>query len=438
MPSEVILSLFIGPIAVSPVPRAVMEALVQAEVKISASDKSGFDLTFAVSTDSEITTDLLPNGYFDPPSRVVIAVAFAGSTTVLVDGVITQHEITPSDEPGKSILSIKGEDLTRMMDLIDLSGLPYPAMAAEARVALMLVKYTPIYGIVPLVIPSVLIDVVDPLDKIPAQKGTDLAYIKLLADRVGYSFFLQAGPEPGASIAYWGPMLKVSIPFLNTSPDIAIDWDGRSNVESLGFTLDGFAENQYVVLIHVDGSPIPIPIPVPDVNPISPPLGQKRPQVLKITPLQGLAKYDPVQAAAIALARAANDANVVSGQGTLDVVRYGGILNARTLVNVRGVGITYDGTYFVESVTHTIKSGSYKQSFTLSRNRLIAGNGLPGDPASILGTPVQQLGALVPPAAPTTPLSAIVNAVAGPVGPSGVPGSGGVTAGPNLPASPAS
>ena len=67
---------------------------------------------------------------------------------------------------------------------------------------------------------------------------------------------------------------------------------------------------------------------------------------------------------------------MISGQGTLDVLRYGSILPARTVVQVQGAGITYDGEYFVSSVTHTIKAGSYKQSFTLQRNRLIAGGAL--------------------------------------------------------------
>ena len=82
----------------------------------------------------------------------------------------------------------------------------------------------------------------------------------------------------------------------------------------------------------------------------------------------------------IALAKAADSANVITGQGTLDVLRYGSILPARTIVQVQGAGITYDGEYFVYSITHTIKPGSYKQSFTLQRNRLIGGNAL--DPSS--------------------------------------------------------
>ena len=60
-------------------------------------------------------------------------------------------------------------------------------------------------------------------------------------------------------------------------PPFAIDWDGRSNVESLQFSFDGFKKTQFVVLIKLDDVPVPIPIPVPDVTPLSPPLGQQEP-----------------------------------------------------------------------------------------------------------------------------------------------------------------
>jgi hypothetical protein len=436
MSSQLTLELSIGPVSVQPAPRVVMEALTQAQVTVSATGKSGFDLSFAVSTLSPITTQLLPGGFFDPPNRVIISATFGASTTVLIDGVITHQELVASDEPGKSVLSIKGEDLSRMMDLVDLSGLPYPAMPPEARVAIMLAKYLPIYGVVPLIMPSVLMVVPSPTDRIPAQRGTDLNYIKQLADQVGYSFFIHAGPVAGMSLAYWGPMLRTSIPFLPDPPDVAIDRDGRSNVESLQFALDGFAKTQFVILVQVEGVPIPIPVPVPDITPLSPPLGAKQPMPLKISPLTGLGKYNPLQAAAIGMARAASSANVVSGQGTLDVTRYGAIMNARTMVAVRGAGITYDGQYFVESVTHTIKPGSYKETFSLSRNALIAGNGL-SDLGSYLGSPAQQLAGLASSAStPAGPLAAAMNAIGGPVGSSGLPFSGGSGAGPALPASP--
>ena len=39
---------------------------------------------------------------------------------------------------------------------------------------------------------------------------------------------------------------------------------------------------------------------------------------------------------------------------------------------MRGAGVLYDGLYYVKSVTHDIKRGAYKQSFSLSRNGLVS------------------------------------------------------------------
>src|SRR5262249_22641915 len=149
---------------------------------------------------------------FDPPHRVVLAASVNGTTHVLIDGVITRHDVSPSNEPGQSKLTVTGEDLSRMLDLIDFSWfMKYPAMPAEGRVALMLAKYA-MYGIIPMIIPSVMIDVPLPMDTIPGHQGTDLQYIELLARRVGYVFYLVPGPVPGMNIGYWGPEFTISPP----------------------------------------------------------------------------------------------------------------------------------------------------------------------------------------------------------------------------------
>jgi hypothetical protein len=36
-------------------------------------------------------------------------------------------------------------------------------------------------------------------------------------------------------------------------------------------------------------------------------------------------------------------------------------------VGLRGAGLTFDGLYYVKSVTHTIRRGSYRQKFVLQR-----------------------------------------------------------------------
>jgi hypothetical protein len=79
-----------------------------------------------------------------------------------------------------------------------------------------------------------------------------------------------------------------------------------------------------------------------------------------------------VRAALIGLAKAAQSSDAVFASGSLDVTRYGRVLKARSLVGVRGVGTAFDGLYYVKSVTHTIKRGEYKQSFSLARNGLVS------------------------------------------------------------------
>jgi hypothetical protein len=59
--------------------------------------------------------------------------------------------------------------------------------------------------------------------------------------------------------------------------------------------------------------------------------------------------------------------NVVTAQGELDGLQYGGVLKPRGIVGVRGAGLTHDGSYYVKSVSHSISKGQYKQRFSLTR-----------------------------------------------------------------------
>ena len=91
-----------------------------------------------------------------------------------------------------------------------------------------------------------------------------------------------------------------------------------------------------------------------------------------IEPIDATSKLSPVRAALIGLAHAARMSDALTGEGSLDVVRYGRVLKARRLVGVRGAGAAFDGLHYVSSVTHTIKRGEYKQSFKLVRNGLVS------------------------------------------------------------------
>jgi hypothetical protein len=358
----------IGPVVPKPVSQEVLDALTNVQV-ISSSDEraSGFELTFTLSTQSPLQTIfLLSGGVAIPLIRVIITVTINGTPEVLIDGVMTQHEIQPGSDASHATLIVKGKDLTAVMDYIEFK-IPYPAMPAEARVAAMLVKYI-MFGIVPMIIPSILIDVPVPVFRIPSQRGTDLYYIKQLARRVGYVFYLEPGPSVGTSTAYWGPEIKVGAP----QPALNINMDAHTNVESLNFTFDTEERTLPVIHIYNKETKAIIPIPVPDITPLNPPLGLIPPIPKALKPVRGVAKYSPIEAALIGLAKAAKSSDAVRGTGSLDVLRYGRVLRARKLVGVRGVGAAFDGLYYVSSVAHKIKRGEYKQDFSLTRNGLIS------------------------------------------------------------------
>ncbi len=361
------LTLMIGPGVPVPVPQSVLDALVNVRVMSSTAGASGFELTFTLSNRSPLHTLFLIGGSAPIPLvRVVIAVTVNGITDVLMDGVMTEHSIAPGSDAGHSTLTIKGEDLTRVMDYIDFSGIPYPAMPLEARVLLILAKYA-VLGIVPLVIPTLFFDVSLPIEKIPRQEGKDLKYVRDLAERVGYVFYLDPGPRPGMSVAYWGPEVKVGVP----QPALNIDMDAHTNVDTLSFTLN---ETKKLLIVKIQNSltKVPIPIPIPDVGILNPPLGIIPPIPKDVEEISGTAKLSPVQAVLLGLAQSSRSSDFVKGTGSLHVQRYGRVLKPRRLVGVRGAGAAFDGLHYVSSVTHNIKRGEYKQDFTLTRNGLLS------------------------------------------------------------------
>lgn len=362
------LTLMIGPAVAVPAPKAVMDALQSISVT-SSKDRSGFQLVFAVSKNSTLLTTLLPAGYFDPiTTRVIIIVTLNGVPNVIMDGIVTRQELAPSNEPAQSMLTITGDDLSILMDVVEMNFMRYPALPEVGRLYVILAKYL-VFGIVPVVLPSLPPDISIPTDKIPAHRGTDLAYIKFLAGRTGYVFYVEPGPLPGQSIAYFGPDIRIPVP----QPALNVNMDAATNVESLSFSLDGMAKKiiVYTIMDPVTQK-IPFPIPIPNLSLLRPPLGAKIATPSKVEfANDGAAQTMPVAIQSM-LGMTFNASDSITVTGKLDVVRYGRILRSRMLVGVRGAGVAYDGLYYVNSVTHNLKRGEYKQDFQLSRDGLIS------------------------------------------------------------------
>jgi hypothetical protein len=347
----------------------VLDAVQEVKVESNSGEtQSGFEITFRISNRSPLQTlFLVTGGSSIPILRVVIAVTFNGETTVLMDGVMTHHELRSDSGPTPTMV-MKGKDNLALTNIIPLDGLPYPAMSPAVRVLVALAKYAA-FGMVPMVIPSVIEDVPIPIERIPRHQGTDYSYVKALAHEVGYVFYSDPGPALGMSRLYWGPEIRIGAP--QHSLDLSLDGP-HAKVKSLTFRYDKEQKELPVVYIQEPASKVPLLIPVPDVTPWSPPLGVIPPLPPKITFLDDTAKLNPLVAAMRGLAYAAQHSDAVFGTGSLEVERYGHVLQARRLVGVRGAGEAFDGLHYVSSVSSVLKRGEFTQSFSLARNGLLS------------------------------------------------------------------
>jgi hypothetical protein len=321
------LILMVGPTVPLPASYEVSQALQSAEVTNDAASGDGFQLTFTLGK-GPADYGLLQSGVLNPFNRVVVGVLMGATPEVLIDGIITLHQVTPSNQTDQVI------------------------------VTQILGQYA-VYGLAPTAAPTT--DVPIETERVPRQHETDLKFIQRLAQKNGYVFYV----EPvtfGINTAYWGPETRASLP----QPALSTNMGHYSNVKSLNFANDAMApvgtEGTFVEPITKTSIPVP-PLPSLKVPPLAAqPAPPQRTQLMRDT-----ANQNAAAAAVSAVAAATNAPDAVTGQGELDAVRYGYVLRARKLVGVRGAGLNYDGLYYVRRVSHRISLGTYTQSFTISR-----------------------------------------------------------------------
>jgi hypothetical protein len=172
------LGVFYGPVPM-PAPAEFLHAITRVKVDEGSGDaQSGFEITLDLPQRSPLRTIFLISGGGGgvPLMRVTLTVTLNGRTEPLIDGMATNVETIPG-EGGVSQIVVKGKDLSALMAVIDLPGLPFPAMPPSVRVLTMLAKYA-VLGVIPIVIPSIADIPPLPIQRIPVQRGNDLDYIK--------------------------------------------------------------------------------------------------------------------------------------------------------------------------------------------------------------------------------------------------------------------
>src|SRR5205085_2762954 len=115
-------------------------------------------------------------------------------------------------------------DLSVLMDIVEMPFMRYPCQPEIARFYVIMSKYLA-FGIMPILIPPIPPEVTVFTREIPTHKGTDLAYMRRMASDAGYVFYVEPGPTPGQSIAYFGPDVRIPVP----QPALNINMDAHTN-----------------------------------------------------------------------------------------------------------------------------------------------------------------------------------------------------------------
>lgn len=348
--------LWMGATVPVPAPYEVLQALVSVEVTNDNETGDGFQIVLGLHKDRTLDYGLLRSPALAPGNRVVVGVVLGIVPEVLIDGVIDHHQLRVG-AGGTGELTVTGKDLTSVLDLEEVNG-GFDNQPDSVIAARIITAY-PQLGLVPAVTPTT--DVPLQTDRVPSQQETDLGFLRRTAERNGFVFYV----EPvtfGVNKAYWGPENRLGVP----QPALTQDMGAATNLRTLDFSHDSLlpAAPSGVVVEPFLKLSIPIP-PLPSLK--LPPLAASTAPARRRTIERDVANQNPLKAATSVVAAATNSPNAVSGDGEVDSVKYGHVLRARRLVGVRGAGMSYDGLYTVDSVTHKLSRGDYSQRFRISR-----------------------------------------------------------------------
>ena len=354
------LTILIGKKILEPVPYELSIALKDVEINHSDDRPSGFQLRYQVGRSGLLNLldyGLLSNPLLRPFNRVIVIVRFAIAPQVLMDGIITNIQLSPNEEPGQDILTITGEDVSVMMDLEEQSH-TYPALPDYAIVLKIIGSYME-YGLIPPKPPvnQEALTPVNPIEQIRQQPEnmTDRAYLQGLAEMYGFVFYITPGPVPLANTVHWGPPQRLTVP----QCPLSVKMGSFTNVDSINFQSNALSPQNVRYTEREKSNKIGSTSLSRSI-----PLARNVTEAKRSTSLTGFSS----RAAAQAQGRVDQSYdNAVTATGELNALRYNGILNPRGLVGLRGVGDTYDGIYYVKSVSHKISKGQYNQSFTLTR-----------------------------------------------------------------------
>jgi phage protein D len=340
----------------------ILAAIQKIEVEDHAriADMLGLQMAIALSDKASGWT-AMDEDIFKRLSRIKVEVSICGAKAKpLIDSYVIETNAQFSNEPGKSLLKVIAMDSTVLLNL-DEKIKPWPNMA-DSDIAEAIFRS---YGF------NTVIDSTQPsrqeVDTTTIQRETDMQFLKRLAYRYGYECYLDLDSENGKVEGHFHK------PRLDEPPQrvLTVNMGSATNVNSF--------KARYEMLRPVTAQAIGLDIETQsDQSAETEEASLKsmgkdssastdRPRKVLVSQT-GLTQTGELQTYAQSIVDESSWA--ITAEGDLNTVAYGGILEAKKPVLVRGAGKQFSGIYYIDKVLHILTADGYIQRFSMRRNAL--------------------------------------------------------------------
>lgn len=335
---------------------------------------SSFNLEVSLCRNDDGSWPHLDDDEMTAWNRVTVTVTVGTQTDTIMDGYISDIHIQTLEQTAQLKATFTGVDASYVMNLEPHCHVWNDGKTYE-EIAQTIITGAP-YNLTA-VLPDSPASTSSPPPSV-TQRGTDLQFLRELARRRGYEFYVLGGT------GYF------RAPVLNGTPQkqIAVNFGDRTNCENMQMFVDGTAPTEAVAARVDRETGETVTARATSADTAQPAMGT--------TDVSDQRGYG-VPATRMVLRRppAGNETDLttylqgvmrnrtfwVRVTGTLNAMRYGAVLRTRKLVSIVGLGDRYNGNFYVRKVVHTLTQRTYRMEFEAVKNRL--GEAAPTDTSGL-------------------------------------------------------
>jgi phage protein D len=350
---------FVLEVGGSAAPTELLEAVQAIEVEDHADQADMLRLRLAVGVErGGGRWSVVDSGLFGRLTNVRVAVKVgSGAAQPLIDAYVIDLRAAFSGEPGRSGLEVVGMDASALLQLEErVRAWPdqsdsqiASAIFAEAGLAADVEDTQPVRKAT---------------RQTTMQRGTDLRFLRRLAQHNGFEVFIEVGAD-GRGVGHF------HAPRLDEQPQgvLNVNMGAATNVDGFSARHDllGPATAQATGLDdqHREEQPADArSARAPSLGARSTVAGDRPRHVLPA----GTGMSDAGELQALTQAVVDRSALALTAEGTLFGADYGAVLRAKRPVLVRGAGQEFSGTWYVSRVQHELGGEGHVQRFSLRRN----------------------------------------------------------------------